>query len=146
MITKIRHTGIVVRDLNKALGFYESLGLKVSSRQVEKGACIDQIVGIEKVSVETAKLSSLCGGYLELLQYHSHPIHEEIVNQDSNKLGCSHIALSVFSIEDTIVEIKKLGGSSVNDPTLSKCGNYLVAYCHDCEGVLIEIVEEVNNG
>lgn len=146
MITKIRHTGIVVRDLNRALDFYKSLGLKVLSRQVEEGPCIEQIVGLEKVRVETAKLASLCGGSLELLQYHSHPIQEEIIKQASNKLGCSHIALSVFSIKDTMLKITRLGGSSINDPTLSKCGNYLVAYCHDCEGVLIEIVEEVNNG
>jgi predicted enzyme related to lactoylglutathione lyase len=146
MINRIRHTGIVVRNMAVSLHFYESLGFKLSSRQVEQGDFIDQVVGVKKVKVETTKLSSPCGGMLELLQYHSHPIEKEKTNQKSNQLGCSHIALSVDSIESSIRNIKQLGGSCVNDPSLSLCGKYLVAYCHDTEGCLIEIVEETKNG
>ena len=146
MITKIRHTGVVVRDLVRSLDFYEGLGFKLSSRQIEQGNFIDQVVGLKKVKVETAKLESPCGGMLELLQYHSHPIGKEKNNQKSNQLGCSHIAFSVASIESSIRKIKQLGGSCLNDPSLSLCGKYLVAYCHDIEGCLIEIVEETKNG
>jgi catechol 2,3-dioxygenase-like lactoylglutathione lyase family enzyme len=144
MISKIRHTGIVVRDLEKSLYFYLNIGFKLSTRQVEQGNFIDQVVGLDGVKVETAKLYSPCGSLLELLQYHSHSIKKKINNQKSNQLGTSHIALTVESIKSAIVEIVKLGGSKVNDPSLSECGNYLVAYCHDPEGVLLEFVEEVN--
>ena len=56
MISKIRHTGVVVRDLVKSLNFYEALGFKLASRQIEQGDFIDQVVGLKKVKVETAKL------------------------------------------------------------------------------------------
>ena len=143
MITKIRHTGIVVRNLEKAVKFYEALGFKISSRQVETGSFIDQVVGIKNVKVETAKFIAPCSGMLELLQYHSHPVEEEFSKQHSNKLGCSHIALSVVSIEKFLEVISQYGGSIVNRPAKSQCGNYLVAYCHDLDGIIIEIVEEL---
>ena len=143
MITKIRHTGFVVRDLIKSLNFYEGLGFKLASRQIEQGSFIDQVVGLKNVEVETAKLLSPCGGMLELLRYHSHPIQKNYYKQQSNKLGCSHIALSVTSITRTLELISEFGGSFVNQPAKSQCGNYLVAYCHDLEGILIEIVEEL---
>ena len=143
MIIKIRHTGVVVRDLIKSLKFYEGLGFKLVSRQIEQGDFIDQVVGLKKVKVETAKLLSPCGGMLELLRYHSHPIRKDYSKQQSNKLGCSHIALSVSSITRTLKVISEFGGSFVNPPAKSQCGNYLVAYCHDLEGTLIELVEEL---
>lgn len=143
MITKIRHTGFVVKDLIKSLNFYEGLGFKLASRQIEQGGFIDQVVGLKNVKVETAKLVSPCGGMLELLKYHSHPIQKDYSKQQSNKLGCSHIALSVPSITRTLEVISEFGGSFVNPPAKSQCGNYLVAYCHDLEGILIEIVEEL---
>ena len=143
MITKIRHTGIVVSNLEKAIQFYEALGFKISSRQVETGTFIDQVVGLDEVEVETAKFLAPCGGMLELLEYHSHPIQKDYSKQQSNKLGCSHIALSVPSITRTFEVISEFGVTFVNPPAKSQCGNYLVAYCHDLEGILLEIVEEL---
>ena len=63
--------------------------------------------------------------------------------QKSNKLGCSHIAFSVDNIEITCQKIKAMGGSIVNSPALTVDKKVKVAYCHDIEGVLMEIVEEL---
>ena len=37
MITEIRHTGLVVKNLDKMLRFYQGLGLYIVSRDIEKG-------------------------------------------------------------------------------------------------------------
>jgi catechol 2,3-dioxygenase-like lactoylglutathione lyase family enzyme len=142
MITKIRHTGVVVRDLVKSLNFYEGLGFKLASRQIEHGDFIDQVVGLTKVKVETAKLLSPCGGMLELLKYHSHPINEPVSRQDSNRLGCSHIALQVNDITAVLDIIELKHGSLKCDPVKSADGVFTVAYCYDPEGNIVEIVEE----
>tara|TARA_B100001250_G_scaffold261290_1_gene225081 strand:- start:191 stop:622 length:432 start_codon:yes stop_codon:yes gene_type:complete len=143
MISKFRHTGIVVRDLNKSLVFYEGLGFCLWKREVEEGAFIDNVVGLKGVCVETAKLKSPCGALLELLQYHSHKVNQKIECQPSNKLGCSHIALTVKCIKSALDLIKNMGGSIVKPPLLAPNGLVKVAYCHDSEGVLLELVEEV---
>ena len=111
MITKIRHnTGVVVRDLIKSLKFYESLGSKLASRQIEQGDFIDQVAGLEKVKVETAKLLSPCGGMLELLLSITFILFEDYSMQRSNNLGCSHIVLSVSSLTRTLKVISSSRG------------------------------------
>ncbi len=143
MLNNIRHTGIVVRDLNKLISFYEGLGFSIDNRQIEKGLYIDKIVGLDNVSIETVKLKSPCGGLIELLNYISHPDKKKIIKQPSNKLGCSHIAISVKNLDKAVIFVQNNGGSIVNNPVSSPNGTVRVVYCHDPEGVLMELVEEI---
>ena len=69
MIKQIRHTGIVVRDLQRAIRFYEGLGFSLWKRELETGAFLEQVVGITGAKIETAKLKAPCGSMIELLQY-----------------------------------------------------------------------------
>ena len=143
MIRNIRHTGIVVRNLDKAVGFYEGLGFSMWKREVENGPFIDKVVGLYNVRIETAKLKSPCGALLELLQYHSHPVEKKISKQPSNQLGCSHIAITVENLDEAMTYIRDSGGSIVNAPETSPEGAVRVAYCYDPEGVLMEVVGEL---
>ena len=142
MIRNIRHTGIVVRNLDNAIRFYEGLGFSICKREVEKGPYIDKIVGLDNAEIEIAKLKSPCGGLLELLKYQSHQVEKEISNQPSNQIGCSHIALTVKNIDQTLKYIRKNGGSTCNVPARLPGSALRVAYCHDFEGNLVEIVED----
>jgi catechol 2,3-dioxygenase-like lactoylglutathione lyase family enzyme len=141
MIKKIRHTGIVVRNLEKSANFYRSLGFVDDNYASEEGHFIDKVTGLSEVKLEWIKLKASDGYILELLQYKSHPETSSITNQKSNKLGCSHLAFGVENIEKTCEIIDKLGGNIVNSPALSDDKKVKVAYCHDIEGVLMEIVE-----
>jgi len=142
MIRNIRHTGIVVRNLDNAIRFYEGLGFSIWKREVEKGPYIDKIVGLDNAEIEIAKLKSPCGGLLELLKYQSHQVEKEISNQPSNQIGCSHIALTVKNINQTLKYIRESGGSTCNVPASLPGSAVRVAYCHDFEGNLVEIVED----
>ena len=141
MINSIRHTGIVVRDLNKSLIFYCALGFVEHNRATEKGDFIDTVVGLQNTKLEWVKLKAPDGYLLELLQYHSHQEQKKIVKQRSNQLGCSHLALGVDNIGAVCEKIEEIGGSIVNPPTLTIDKQVKVAYCHDNEGNLMEIVE-----
>jgi len=141
MIKSIRHTGIVVRNIEEAANFYRALGFIDSNKAIEEGEFIDQVTGLKNTKLEWIKLKAADGYLLELLQYHSHLETKEVIKQRSNKLGCSHMAFGVENIEKTCELINKLGGSIVNPPALTNNNKVKVAYCHDLEGVLIEIVE-----
>ena len=143
MIIKTRHTGLVVKDLNKSIKFYETLGLKLWKRELEKGKFISQVVGLDNAEIETAKLKVSDGSLLELLEYKSHPCVIDNASYPSNKHGCSHIAFTVEDIEETSNKIKELGGSIVNAPSTSLNGEVTVMYCHDIDGILMEIVQEL---
>ena len=144
MIKSIRHTGIVVTNLNKAIDFYSALGFEVKSKSIEEGEFIDQVTGLNGVKLEWVKLNAADDNLIELLYYHSHPQIKDIIFQESNQLGCSHIAFGVDNILTTCEMIEKMGGNVVNKPSLSLDGKALVAYCHDLEGVLLEIVEVID--
>lgn len=145
MILNKRHTGLVVRDLERALAFYEALGLKVWKREEEYGGFIDTVVGIAGVRIEWAKLQAPDGSLVELLEYRSHPDDEPLRNAHSNRLGCSHIAFTVDDLAHTCQAIGRLGGSVVNPPATAPNGKVRVAYCHDLDGILMELVEELDS-
>lgn len=143
MIKNVRHTGIVVRDLEKMAEFYCQLGFVEESRAVEEGEFIDQVVNIHGVNLEWIKMRSPDGYFLELLQYHSHPQELNADKAKSNDFGCSHLAYTVENIVAACKKISTSGGNVVNPPSTSPDGKVKVAYCHDPEGVLMEIVEVI---
>ena len=96
---------------------------------------------MQNVKLEWVKLKAPDGYLLELLQYHSHPEQKEIAKQRSNQLGCSHLAFSVDDIDTVCEKIEEIGGSIVNPSALTNDKKVKVAYCHDNEGNLMEIVE-----
>ena len=145
MVLNTRHTGFVVSDLEKFIKFYEGFGLRLKARMIEEGDYIDNLVGLKNVKLEWAKLSLPDGSLIELLKYHTHndSLKSDREVQLSNRVGCSHIALTVKNIDDAIQYICIAGGSIKNKYQISPDGNVKVAYCYDIEGNILEIVQEL---
>ena len=61
----------------------------------------------------------------------------------SNKHGCSHVSFTVENLDDIAGKITELGGSIVNLPCITDDGVFKVMYCHDLDGIIIELVEEL---
>lgn len=144
MIIGYRHTGLVVRDIEKSLAFYQDiLGFPLWKRTVEKGRYIESVVGISGVVLEWAKLKIPGDTLLELIQYHTHPDNHDIPKiQPSNKIGCSHMAFTVRDIESLYQTLTKRGFHCNSEPQTSPDGLVKVLYCHDPDGIIIEMVEE----
>ncbi|MFM1755956.1 MAG: hypothetical protein RL621_880 [Bacteroidota bacterium] len=145
MVLNIRHTGFVVRDLEKFIKFYQGFGLILVSKMIEEGEYIDKLVGMKNVKLEWAKLSLPDGSLIELLKYHSHQDIENHQNnlQPSHRLGCSHVAFTVRNIAEAIEYVCSFGGSLKNSYQISPDNKVKVAYCYDMEGNILEIVENL---
>ena len=143
MIIKTRHTGLVVKDISASIVFYEGLGLSLWKRENEYGDFLSQVVGLKHAEIETAKLTVGDGSLLELLEYKSHPTIPSASIYPSNYHGCSHVAFTVKNVEEIASKIVRLGGSIVNHPAVSANGSVKVMYCNDLDGILIEMVEEI---
>lgn len=147
VVSAIRHVGIVVRDLEKSLAFYSGvLGLKIYRRFVEQGSFIDQLTGIEGVTLEWVKLIIPQGGLIELLQYHSHPDSEAQVParpSPSNALGCSHVALTVNDLDQMYSRLRAYGCTAKSMPIMTPNNSAKIVYCHDPEGNILELIEDV---
>lgn len=146
-IKGVRHTGLVVRNLERSLKFYELLGLKIYKREIEKGEYIDALVGIKDVEVEWAKLDHPLGGTIELLEYKSHPDSEAINSPQpipSNKITSGHVALTVDNLEEIYQILLEEKYDCNSPPLVNPRGNVKILYCHDPDGIIIELIEEIN--
>lgn len=142
MTLSLRHFGIVVHDLDKALEFYcGELGLKVVRRMDESGDFIDTILNAEAVQVMTVKLAADEGPtLLELLRF-SVPPTEESKPCSLFSSGPTHFALTVDDLSGIYEYLTFSGTSFLSPPQKSPDGMALVAFCRDPEGNLIELVQ-----
>ena len=141
MITAIRHTGLVVADLDRALHFWcDLLGFKVARQMLEQGPHLDAMLGMRDVRVTTAKLVAPDGGQLELLHFHSHPDRPAWSGTPSST-GFTHIALTVDDLDRAYVALSLAGVEFPAEPQYSPDGSFKVIYARGPEGVLLELVE-----
>lgn len=141
MITQIRHTGLVVADLERALHFWcDILGFRVEKKMDESGPHLDAMMGLSKVHVTTVKLAAPDGNLVELLHFKSHP-DKAVWKGAANTTGFTHIALTVDDIELTCQKLAETGVRFNAPPQKSADGCVKVTYGRGPEGVLIELVE-----
>lgn len=140
MIKNIRHTGIVVEDIDKSLRFYRDLlGFKIIKQMEESGAYIDNMSSLKGIKVTTIKMTLPDGQMVELLKYHSHPREGRL--RDSCEVGVSHIAFTVDNLDKEYARLKKEGIAFNAPPQRSPDGYAKVTFCRAPEGTLIELVE-----
>ncbi len=142
---ELRHTGIVVSNMERALYFYRDLlGLKVVRVMEESGKYIDELLGLKDVKVTTVKLSADEGGsLLELLQFKSHPIPRFSGERAIYGLGPSHVAFTVSDLKSVYDRLSKAGTVFTSSPVLSPDGLARVVFCEDPDGTPLEIVEQL---
>ena len=140
MVINIRHTGIVVEDLDKSLEFYiNKLGFKIIKQMKETGSFIEQILGIKNLTVTTVKMILKNQQMIELLDFTSHK--KELRNRFINDIGPTHIALTVASLDNLYNDFMDDGIKFISSPKVSSDGYAKVAFCCAPEGTYIELVE-----
>ena len=136
----IRHTGIVVSNLERSIHFYKDLfGFQITRQMEESGDYIDNMLAMRGVKVTTVKMMAPDGPMVELLQLHSHQRIQK--TRAINDIGIAHIA---FEVEDLDAEYNRLKNEEVSfnsPPQLSPDGYAKVAFCRAPEGTFIELVE-----
>jgi catechol 2,3-dioxygenase-like lactoylglutathione lyase family enzyme len=140
----VRHTGIVVQDIEGAIDFWVILfGFSIIVDQIEAGQFIDNLLGATGISVRTVKMTD-GNSVVELLRFQSPLNDESYVSPNSPfNLGLTHIALTVPNMVFLSNELKLRGYSSIGEPMISLDGKVLVAYFRTFEGLLLEIVQEI---
>ena len=130
-VNRIHHTGVVVRSLEQAYGFYrDTLGLRLVKEEVME----DQGV--------RAALLDLGNSFLELLE----PIDGETGIArflERRGEGMHHVCLEVDDIRASLAELKSQGVELIDqEPREGLTGT--IAFLHPAalRGVLVELVEK----
>ncbi len=139
----IRHTGIVITNLKKAMNFYRGLlGFKLIKRRQERGEFIDKILGLKNARVTTVKMAADDGNLIELVYYPSH-LRSFGRKNKIYSLGLSHIAFTVKNIDREYKRLSEAGVKFNSVPQISPDGYAKVVFFRDPEGNFIELVEEI---
>ena len=138
----MRHTGVVVSDMETALNFYCGLlGLKVANDFIEESEHIDQILGFSGIRLRIVKLSLDSRMLLEL--FHFLKPKKDSINPPVWNIGCSHIAFTVDDIDNEYDKLSKAGIRFNCPPCFSPDGYAKYTYCQDPDGTNIELVEVI---
>jgi len=139
--TVIRHTGIVVKDMEQSLRFYRDLlGLEVWADFTDNSEYVQTITGVQGADLWMIKLKAPGGGSVELLKYQSH-LQDMPTPRQSYDVGINHIAIQVDDIDALHRKLTSEGIAFNAPPTLSSDNAAKVTYCRDPEGVIVELVE-----
>ena len=144
MISSLRHIGIVVRDIDMAIKFWETnFGFKIRINQVESGPFIENLLGLPGVSVQTVKMKSGNDVEIELLKFNS--LSDEVTwGGRVDKVGLTHVAINIENLDSILNKLRDYGFSPVNAPQISVDGEVKVCYIEVFEGLLLELVEKIS--
>jgi len=128
---KVSHIGVAVKDLEKAKGVFEALGLEVEGEEVVEG---------QKVKVAFVPVGETRIELLEPTAPDS-PVARFIEKQGE---GVHHIALGVEDLESMLEAMKAKGIILVDEKPRRGAHNALIAFLHpkSTGGLLIELCQE----
>ena len=140
---KIRHTGIVSKNLKKSIYFWVNLiGFRVVKTLNEEGDLIDKIIGYKNAKVKTIKLEDNFKNLIEILFFLNSPKQPKTKIKPYS-LGYTHISLTVKNINYLYKNLKKNKIIFNSAPKISAEGRVIMTYCKTPEGAYLELVEEL---
>lgn len=140
MISNFRHVGIVVKDIEKALFFYETiLGLKLIKKTDENSGYIDEILQLKDSKLTTWKFELPDGKIIELLHFKNNSGKINLLKP--NNIGITHFALSIERLDELYGRLQENNVEILSEPKISPDGHAKIMFCRDLETNLIELVE-----
>jgi methylmalonyl-CoA/ethylmalonyl-CoA epimerase len=143
LFTRIDHVGIAVRNLEEAIGWYETTyGLTVTSRETNESQGVHEAMLVVKAP-DTGELG---GSYVQLLEPLSDdtPVGKFLVR---NGPGVHHIGYGVVDVTSALARIADTGVRLVDERPRHGSMGASIAFLHpkDTGGVLTELVQAMPN-
>jgi catechol 2,3-dioxygenase-like lactoylglutathione lyase family enzyme len=137
------NVGIVVADLDAAIGFFTELGLELEGRAPVEGAWADGVTGLQGMRVEIAMMRTPDGhGRLELSRFHAPPVVADHRTAPVNALGYLRVMFTVEDIDATLARLGRRGAELVGDVVQYEDA-YRLCYVRGPEGILIGLAQEL---
>ncbi|WP_186188409.1 VOC family protein [Burkholderia gladioli] len=142
-VKRMDNVGIVVEDLDAAIGFFTELGLDLEGRAPIAGDWADGVTGLPGMRVEIAMMRTPDGhGRLELSRFLAPPVAADHRAAPVNALGYLRVMFTVEDIDDTLARLGKLGAQLV-DKVVRYQDMYRLCYIRGPDGILVGLAEEL---
>jgi methylmalonyl-CoA/ethylmalonyl-CoA epimerase len=139
LFTRIDHVGVAVRNLEEAIGWYETTyGLTVTSRETNESQGVHEAMLV----VKSPDPGELGGSYVQLLEPLSDdtPVGKFLVR---NGPGVHHIGYGVVDVTSALARIADTGVRLIDERPRHGSMGASIAFLHpkDTGGVLTELVQ-----
>jgi len=142
-VKRMDNVGIVVEDLEAAIGFFTELGLALEGRAPIEGDWADGVTGLQNMRVEIAMMRTPDGhSRLEISRFLAPPVVADHRHAPVNALGYLRVMFTVDDIDDTLVRLKKHGAKLVGK-VIQYGATYRLCYIRGPEGILVGLAQEL---
>ena len=139
-VKRMDNVGIVVEDLDGAIGFFRELGLELEGRTLVEGEWAGRITGLGDQRVEIAMMVTPDGhSRLELSRFLEPPVVADHRNAPVNALGYLRVMFAVDDLDDTLA---RLGAHLVGEVVQYE-DVYRLCYIRGPEGILIGLAQQL---
>lgn len=142
-VKRMDNVGIVVENLDAAIGFFTELGLIFEGRMPVEGEWAGRVTGVRGQRVEIAMLRTPDGhSRLELSRFDTPAIASDHRRAPVNSLGYLRVMFAVEDLDDTLFRLGRLG-ATVIDEVVDYEGIYRLCYIRGPEGILIGLAQQL---
>jgi catechol 2,3-dioxygenase-like lactoylglutathione lyase family enzyme len=140
---EMNNVGIVVADLDAAIGFFTELGLELEGRAPIAGDWADGVTGLRGMRVEIAMMRTPDGhGRLELSRFLAPRVIADHRRAPVNALGYLRVMFTVEDIDATLARLRKRGAELVGQ-VVQYQDVYRLCYLRGPEGILLGLAQEL---
>ena len=144
-LLQMNNVGIVVESLDKAISFFEEIGLKLEGRATVEGEWAGRVTGLVSQCVEIAMMVTPDGhSRLELSRFIAPSTIADHRAAPVNALGYLRIMFTVDNIDELVTRLTKHGAQLVGEVVQYE-DSYKLCYIRGTEGLLIGLAEELSN-
>lgn len=142
-IKRMDNVGIVVEDLDAAIGFFTELGLELEGRAPIEGDWAGKVTGLRDMRVEIAMMRTPDGhSRIELSRFLAPPVVDDHRHAPVNALGYLRVMFTVDDIDDTLARLLKRGAQLVGEVARYEDA-YRLCYVRGPERILIGLAQEL---
>lgn len=142
-LLRMGNVGIVVESLDKAISFFEEIGLKLEGRTTIEGEWSGRVTGLGSQCVEIAVMATPDGhSRLELSRFLTPSTIADHRTAPVNALGYLRVMFAVENIDELLVRLTKHGAQLVGEVVQYE-NSYRLCYIRGVEGLLIGLAEQL---
>ena len=142
-LLEMNNVGIVVENLDKAIGFFTEIGLTLEGRMIVEDEWAGRVTGLGTQSVEIAMMVTPDGhSRLELSKFLTPATISDHRTAPVNSLGYLRIMFRVNNIDELLSRLLKLDAELVGE-VVNYQNVYRLCYIRGAEGLLIGLAEQL---
>ncbi|MBS1605564.1 MAG: VOC family protein [Bacteroidetes bacterium] len=143
-LLRMDNMGIVVESLDKAISFFQEIGLRLEGRALIEGEWAGRVTGLRDQSVEIAMLVTPDGhSRLELSRFISPAVVSDHRAAEVNALGYLRAMFAVEDVDELVTRLKEKHGARLVGEVVRYEDSYRLCYVRAADGLLVGLAQQL---